>query len=174
MYNIAMARPSSYDAEIAAELLMTVATTKKGLETICSDAKFPEPMTVYRWMLANPEFREGYARAKEDQLQILEDEILQLADNTQMGEIVTLKADGTEERKQADMIEHRKLQIESRKWLMAKLKPKKYGDRVDVHSSGNATITLNMPPAIAERMAQRMLDAQTPAPKVIEGITHDK
>jgi hypothetical protein len=129
-------RPSEYDPAIAAEFLAEVGTTKRGIETICADDRFPEPKTIYRWMLANPEFQQGYARAKEDQTQILEDEILQIADNTQLGEIVTIKADGTEERKQADMIEHRKLQIESRKWLMGKLKPKKYGEKTQTEVTG--------------------------------------
>jgi hypothetical protein len=80
-------------------------------------------------MLKHDEFSQRYARAKEDQLQILEDEILEIADRPQVGEIVTIKADGSTERKVSDMIEHRKLQIDARKWLMSKLKPKKYGDR---------------------------------------------
>lgn len=124
-----MGRPSEYDPAVAAAFLAEVGTTRAGIETICAAEEFPDPKTVYRWMLANEEFRQGYARAKEDQTQILEDEILEIADNTKLGEIVTIKGDGTEERKLADMIEHRKLQIESRKWLMGKLKPKKYGDK---------------------------------------------
>ena len=30
------------------------------------------------------------------------------------------------------MLEHRKLRIDSRKWLLAKLAPKKYGDKLDL------------------------------------------
>mgnify|MGYP001290710800 FL=1 len=35
------------------------------------------------------------------------------------------------------MIEHRRLQIESRKWLLARLMPKKYGDKQQVEHSGS-------------------------------------
>jgi hypothetical protein len=70
-----------------------------------------------------------YARAKEAQLQILADEIQEIADEPQVGEIVTIKGEEREV-KMADMIEHRKLRIESRKWLLAKLAPKKYGDKL--------------------------------------------
>lgn len=133
-----MARPTIYDPEIAAELLATIATTRHGLAYIC-DLKdyFPHPATVYRWLLDDKEFCEKYTRAKEDQLQVLEDELLLIADNTELGTMVTIKGDGTEERKMYDMIEHRKLRIESRKWLMGKLKPKKYGDKTIV--SGDET-----------------------------------
>lgn len=126
-----MGRPTSYSDEIASELLATIATTRHGLAFICDlKESFPAPATVYRWMLADSEFCERYRRAKEDQLQVLEDELLQIADNTELGTMVTIKGDGTEERKMYDMIEHRKLRIESRKWLMGKLKPKKYGDKI--------------------------------------------
>jgi hypothetical protein len=123
-------RPTQYNEEIASAILAEIATNRVGLATICAGNEvFPEPRTVYRWMLKHDEFSQRYARAKEDQLQILEDEILEIADRPQVGEIVTIKADGSTERKVSDMIEHRKLQIDARKWLMSKLKPKKYGDR---------------------------------------------
>jgi len=79
-------------------------------------------------MLSHVELREIYARAKTEQLEILADEIQQIADEPQPGEIVTLKGNEREV-KIADMLEHRKLRIESRKWLLAKLAPKKYGER---------------------------------------------
>jgi hypothetical protein len=124
-----LGRPSAYTEGVAAQILAEIATTKRGLAPIC-DARddFPDPATFYRWMIERPDLRESYTRAKESQLQILEDEMLSIADKTEVGEIVTEKPDGTETRK-ADMIEHRKLRIETRKWLMGKLKPKKYGDR---------------------------------------------
>lgn len=122
-------RPTSYTDEIAAQILAEIGTTRLGLEAICdANEGFPSARTVYRWLIDNPAFRQSYTRAKEDQLQILEDEMIAIADKTEVGEIVTVKPDGTETRK-ADMIEHRKLRIETRKWLMGKLKPKKYGDR---------------------------------------------
>ena len=63
-------------------------------------------------------------------------ECLAIADETQSGEIVTVKADGTKEVKTADMIEHRKLRIETRLKLLAKWNPKKYGDKLDLNVSG--------------------------------------
>lgn len=134
-------RPSKYSEELAAQILSQIATRNCGLQHICEENQgFPVPSTVYLWLLQHPAFSEKYARAKEDQMQVLEDEILQIADNTQLGSIVTLKADGSEERKMADMIEHRKLRIESRKWLMGKLKPKKYGDKLDLEHTGQVVV----------------------------------
>ena len=97
-------------------------------------------------MLTHPELREMYARAKEDQLQILADEIQPIADTPQMGEIITIKGDEREV-KMCDMLEHRKLRIESRKWLLAKLCPKKYGDKLGLEHSGEVSL-------LAERLAK--------------------
>jgi hypothetical protein len=138
-------RPSEYSEDIAARILAKIATTRIGLQSICdSDEDFPYPSTVYLWLMQNAAFSERYARAKEDQMQVLEDEIIELADNTKVGETVTHKGDGSTERKVADMIEHRKLQIETRKWLMGKLKPKKYGDRTVLAGDKDAPLGVQL------------------------------
>jgi len=130
-------RPSQYTDELANDICSQIATTHKGLKTLCDEnSSWPEPRTIYRWLLENDNFCHNYARAKEDQTRVLEDEILQIADNTQIGEIVTLKGDGKDEIRRADMIDHRKLQIEARKWLMGKLKPAKYGDKFKAEVTG--------------------------------------
>ena len=70
-------------------------------------------------------------------------ECLEIADNTQeFGEIVTEKVDGSTEVKRADMIEHRKLRIETRLKLLAKWNPKKYGDKLGLEHSGELNIGL--------------------------------
>ena len=47
------------------------------------------------------------------------------------------------------MLEHRRLQIDSRKWLAAKLAPKKYGARSEHHITGELTVD-----TLAERLAR--------------------
>jgi hypothetical protein len=123
-------RPSSYDPEIAADICSCISTCTNSLESILeSEERFPSKPAFYRWMLDHQELRDLYARAKDEQLQILADEIQPIADTPQMGEIITIKGDEREV-KMCDMLEHRKLRIESRKWLLAKLAPKKYGDKL--------------------------------------------
>ena len=129
-------RPSSYDPVIAADICATISIKSDSLRAICdSDDRFPDVNTFYRWMLSHEELRELYAHAKDSQLQILADEIQPIADTPQMGEIITMRGEEREV-KMCDMLEHRKLRIEARKWLLAKLAPKKYGDRVQNEHSG--------------------------------------
>ena len=82
-------------------------------------------------MIDHQELREIYAHAREAQLQILADEIQEIADAPQIGETITVKGEEREV-KIADMLEHRKLRIDARKWLLAKLAPKKYGDKTAI------------------------------------------
>ena len=125
-----MGRPSEYDPAIGAAICHRISSESLSIRAICdSDDRFPEAKTFYRWMILDDGLRQLYARAKEEQLQILADEIQQIADEPQSGEVVTLKGDEREV-KIADMIEHRRLRIDSRKWLLSKLAPKKYGDKL--------------------------------------------
>jgi len=135
-----MPTPIPYDEEIADQVCDAIATSKRGLEQIIRDLDLAiSPSLIYKWLQQNEAFRERYTRAKEDQLQILEDEMLTIADTTEVGEIITDKGDKVEV-KRGDMLEHRKLKIETRKWLMGKLKPKKYGDKIQQEHSGEVGI----------------------------------
>lgn len=74
-----------------------------------------------------------YARACEDRADLIADEILTISDNTG-GDIITLP-DGREVVDNA-VIQRDRLRVDSRKWLLSKLQPKKYGDKIDVTSDG--------------------------------------
>jgi len=71
-----------------------------------------------------------YARACEERADKIADEILEIADNGS--------------NKDNTIVQRDRLRIDSRKWLLAKLHPKKYGDRIDV-TSGNAPLN---PPTV--------------------------
>lgn len=80
-----------------------------------------------------------YARAREDQADTLADEIQAIADEPMIGERVTTKGTGetaTREVVAGDMIEHRRLRVDARKWIASKLKPRKYGEFARQELSG--------------------------------------
>ena len=112
----------------------------KTLRAYCRQDGKPSYGTVYDWLEADAKDAgiesSRFARARELGEEQIMQECLAIADETQTGEIVTVKADGTKEVKTADMIEHRKLRIETRLKLLAKWNPKKYGDKLDLNVSG--------------------------------------
>lgn len=95
--------------------------------------------TIFRW-LADGEhevFKEQYAKSREIGLEVHADIILEIADTPLEGVETKVDGNGTViEMKRSDMLGHRKLQIDSRKWILSKLLPKKYGDRLDLNHAG--------------------------------------
>jgi hypothetical protein len=76
-----------------------------------------------------------YARATELRAEKLADEMLEIADNFEHDIITT--EDG---RKVIDnaVVNRDRLRVDSRKWLLAKLHPKKYGDKIDMTSNNES------------------------------------
>lgn len=135
-------RPSEFSLDRAAEICSRLASGEP-LTKICRDEHMPHVATVYRWMMADEKFREDYARAREDQADTLADEIQAIADEPMLGRKTTTKENGDIETVEGDMIEHRKLRVDARKWIAAKLKPRKYSDRVEHEHAGTVVVKLD-------------------------------
>ena len=121
-----MGRPSDYTDELALEICFRI-VNGESLNRICKDDHMPNVATVYRWLQKLEDFRNMYARAKEDQADTLADEIQDIADEKPMMTIVT--DDESVEKLDPVGINRNRLRIDARKWIAAKLKPRKYGDR---------------------------------------------
>jgi hypothetical protein len=124
-----MARPSDFSLDLAAEICARLAEGQP-LVKICRDDAMPGTSTVYRWLADKPEFRELYARAREDQADTLADEIIDIADQKD-GEADT-----------PDSVNRARLRVDARKWIASKLKPKRYGDKIDHEHTGGLTVKL--------------------------------
>jgi len=79
------------------------------------------------WVTADRELGERYARAREGLLDAMVDQILTLADAP-----VPLLDNGATD---PGLVRQRQLQIDARRWILSKLAPNKYGDRLDVSVS---------------------------------------
>lgn len=134
-----MARPSGFNQEIA-DLICERLIKPESLRSICLEEGMPSKTTVFRWLEANEEFRDQYARAREFQADVHVDEIIDIADTPVIGEKTKSGADGKTETMTGDMIEHRRLQVDTRKWIASKMRPKKYGDKLDVEHAGMVVV----------------------------------
>lgn len=106
---VKLGRPSKFTDTLAIELCRRI-IEGQSLVRICRDDTMPHVATVYRWLNDNAQFCDRYARAKEEQADTLADEIIDIADN---------EPDPNRAR----------VRVDARKWVAAKLKPKKYSDR---------------------------------------------
>ena len=123
-------RPVEYTDDIASEICWRIAHGEP-LVRICADEHLPHVATIYRWLTRFPDFCDMYTRAREDQADTLADEIQAIADEMPME---TTDKDGNT-RFDSAYINWMRLRIDSRKWVAAKLKPRKYGDRVAVEGT---------------------------------------
>lgn len=92
----------------------------------------PTKTTVYRWLASNPTFRDLYARAKEEQAESLADEIVSIADD------------------ETDDPQSRRVRVDARKWVAARLLPRKYGDRIEQAGSVEVVHRIHIGPRPTE------------------------
>lgn len=128
-------RPPEPVPQDTAEAAITWIAEGKTLREFCRQEGMPHYSTVYDWMDKDADFAQRIARARLIGEEVIHQECLSIADNTQSGVIVTEKPDGSTETKTSDMLEHRKLRIDTRLKLLAKWNPKKYGDSTSLKVS---------------------------------------
>ena len=122
-----MGRPTTYTTDIAAEICSELADGKS-MRTVCEQDHMPSMSTVFKWLVEHPEFSEQYAKAKEECAEAMVEDMLSIAD-----EPASMTGDGKID--SADVAQKR-LRVDTRKWIASKLKPKKYGDKVQQEVSG--------------------------------------
>lgn len=102
-------------------------------------------VTFYKAIAENPDIATIYNYAREVRADVLFEELVQIADTPILGEefeeAMIKDEEGNEtielvKIKRGDMIRHRQLQIDTRKWVVSKMLPKKYGDKIDLTSGG--------------------------------------
>lgn len=115
----------------------------ESLRTICSDEGMPSKTTVFRWLAANEQFRDQYARAREAQADAIFDDILSIADDGRNDWMQKNFGEETRWVENGEAMRRSALRIDARKWMAGKLRPKKYGDKLDVEHSGEVELNVS-------------------------------
>jgi hypothetical protein len=130
--------PTKFTPALATEICEAIATTPKGIDRLCElNPHWPTAKCIGEWIQQNREgFGGMYARAKERQADMLAFETVSISDDASADRKVREREDGsTYEEVDHEHIARARLRVDTRKWLAAKLAPRKYGDKVEV--SGN-------------------------------------
>lgn len=105
----------------------------KSVRGICSAENMPSERSIYAYLAASDEFSQQYARAREAQMDRYAEEILEISDDSTNDYMEKKNKDGsTYEAFDAEHVQRSRLRVDSRKWLMSKLAPKKYGEKVQI------------------------------------------
>jgi hypothetical protein len=127
-----MGRPSDYTPETAGLICEQIAEGLS-IRTICKEEDMPCMSTIFKWLNIYPEFTEQYARAKEAQADAFAEELLDISDDGSNDWLKVHHGDDDKEvgwRVNGEAIQRSRLRVDSRKWLMGKMKPKKYGEKL--------------------------------------------
>lgn len=125
--NNKLGRPTIFTSELMKEICDIIASSSKGIRKLCGEnADFPNPDTIYRWIRENKDFSDQYAQAKRQQIEVIVDEIMEIANDASHDLIVN--ENGRIIPNHAN-IHRSRLRIDTRKWLASKLAPKIYGDK---------------------------------------------
>lgn len=116
-----MARPTTFTQKIADTLCERIAEGKSLRAVLREDEKLPASSTVFRWLSLEQHaaFSEQYARAREAQADALFDELMDVAEDALSAET-------------AVEVSARKLIVDTHKWRLSKIAPKKYGEKLEL------------------------------------------
>lgn len=115
---------TTYTVDLAAKFCAALADGGT-IRSVCKKTGMPSKATVFRWLREYPEFAKMYEIATDERADTLIDEIVEIADNC--------KTD-------ADSIRKAKLRIHARVEQAQKMKPKKYGAKLQHMGDGGGPI----------------------------------
>ena len=139
-----LGRPTKYTAKLSDNICAKL-SEGQSLRTVCKSDDMPCKATIFSWLRTNESFLDQYTRAKQESADALTDEMLDIADDSTNDYMMKQGEDGSEyEALNAEHIQRSRLRIETRKWLSSKLKPKKYGDKIQQEITAPEGVVFNM------------------------------
>jgi hypothetical protein len=132
-----LGRPTIYTPELTERICAELACGKS-LRTVCKSEDMPGLETVFRWLREMPAFRDQYVHAKNESADALVEEMLDIADDGSNDWMEQFDKDGNSVgwKLNGEHVQRSRLRVDTRKWVASKLKPKKYGDAVDLNHGG--------------------------------------
>jgi hypothetical protein len=121
-----------------------------------SDDSFPSRQTFYDWIESSADFIDKYARATQYRADVMFEDMITIS-NTEQETIKTVFDGEKTTIIKEDHHQSRKLQIDTIKWALSKMQPKKYGDKIDLTNAGgkfesNITVTKSEAKAIKDAL----------------------
>lgn len=122
-------RPTDYTQELADKICEQL-SQGMSLRSICLDDDMPSGVSIFAWLRKYPEFLKQYERACDERTESQQEIILDLGDKAiEHAEEADPKASNA-------IVSAYKLKSDNLKWSMSKMKPKKYGDKIDMTTNG--------------------------------------
>lgn len=133
--------PVAYTGQYTTELGLIICESIRdglSLKKTCTGENMPPRSTVLLWLEQHEDFYELYTRARIISTEAMADDILEISDDASNDYVEDSYMNGRTPGYQvnSENINRSKLRVETRKYLMGKLQPKKYGDKIDLTTNG--------------------------------------
>lgn len=140
-------RPSKYTEALGKEICARIMSGRTTL-SVSKDEDMPNRSTIVDWAQNNPEFSIMYAQARDKLYQHWADEIMEDAMNesrdyqkrkrTKISDVNGKKTREIIEETVSDntAVQRDRLKVDSMKWLLSKLRPREYGDKIEQQITG--------------------------------------
>jgi len=145
-WTMAHIRPESTYKRDLADLICAIIAQGK---TVNATARLVgvHPSTIFGWARHDFDgFRERFNAARDDCVEKMVDEIVEIADDSSRDIEINNKTG--KEQLNAEVVQRSKLRIEARKWIAAMVKPNRYGERIKVESDTTLRVVSDEPMTI--------------------------
>jgi hypothetical protein len=143
-YGNRLGRPSGYSDELA-ELICARIASGETLTAICNSKGMPHRQTVLRWRREHDGFNREYHLARVDAMDVLADQTLEISDDSTLDTVIKSDPKGrTFEAVDHENINRDRLRVQTRQFLMAKIAPHVYGDKVQHQHTGQVAHTVEL------------------------------
>jgi hypothetical protein len=130
-----MAKDREYSVAKAIKICNRIANGDS-VRKICEDEDMPPKSTVFQWLIDHPEFVTIYEVARDMQADACFDEVLEIADDGRNDWMATNDPDNPGYRMNGENVARSRVRIDTRKWKLARMNAKKYGDKLDLGTNG--------------------------------------
>jgi hypothetical protein len=113
----------------------------RSLRSVLTDEGMPDMAAFFRWLKADEGLQTAYAAAMEQRADALFDEMFEIADDATNDWMErTNKRGETYETLNKEAVQRSTLRVDVRKWALARMNPKKYGEKVDLNHGGRVKV----------------------------------
>ncbi len=130
----------AYDKDKTFKSILSEIEEGASLRSVLRKDGMPDSTTFYNWIDSDESKQKAiqYARACEKRAESIFEDILEIADEssgdkkyTESGEVID-----------SEYVARSRIKIDARKWMLGKMQPKKYGDKIQTEHSGEITTNI--------------------------------
>lgn len=114
---------TKYSEDVAARVLAAL-SDGQSLRAISRQDGMPDMVTIWRWIQRHEDFAAKYAEAKQEAADAMVEDMQSISDDPDIAS------------------DHKRIMVDTRKWIASKLKAKKYGDKVAVTDADGGPISV--------------------------------